>query len=107
MNAITYFVAAFDEAEAKEIAYAVHAGRLGHGEHYLTRDGASAIRDHLNRLGSKPREVFEIRVSTRATHDGTIPVAWAVDQIGDAAASFVIFALIPLVGIASLWERFV
>lgn len=104
MNSRTYFVAAFDAAEAREIAYAVHAGRLGHREHYLTSEGAGAIRDHLNRLGSKRREVFEIEVGNRVTHDGTIPVAWAVDHVGDVAAALVLFAMIPLVGIASLFE---
>ncbi|AZO77523.1 MULTISPECIES: hypothetical protein [unclassified Bosea (in: a-proteobacteria)] len=104
MNASTYFIPAFDLTEAREIAYAVHAGRLGHREHYLTREGAEAIRNHLNSLRATKREVFEITVDERVTDDGRIPVAWVVDEIGERAAAIVLFLLIPLVGIASLYE---
>lgn len=101
---VRYFVAAFDFTEAREIAYAVHAGRLGHREHYLTREGAEAIRDHLNGLRATKREVFEVAVDERTTDDGRIPVAWVVDEIGERAAALILFLLIPLVGIASLYE---
>lgn len=103
---VLYHVPAFDRAEAREIAYAVHAGRIGHIEHYLDPGAAQRVCDHLNRLGSKRREVFAVEVDQRITDDGVIPVAWPVDKVGDAAAALTLFALIPLVGLASLWERF-
>jgi hypothetical protein len=105
MKAITYHVPAFDYDEAREIAYAVHAGRMGHTEHYLDAAAAQRVCDHLNRLSTKHRGIFTVEVDERVTHDGVIPVAWTVDQIGDVAAILVIFALIPLVGLASLWEK--
>lgn len=87
---VTYHVPAFDAAEAREIACAVHAGRMGHIEHYIDPAAAQRVCDHLNRLGSKRREVFIVQVENRATHDGTIPVAWAVDRVGDIAAALMI-----------------
>lgn len=31
---------------------------------------------------------------------------WTVDNVGDVIATVVIFALIAVVGVASLWDRF-
>lgn len=87
---VTYHVPAFDAAEAREIANAVHAGRMGHIEHYLDPAAAQRVCDHLNRLGSKRREVFKVDVERRATHDGAIPVARAFDKAGEIAAALLI-----------------
>lgn len=106
MTARTYYVPAFDAAEAREIAYEVHAGRLGHIEHYLDPEAAQRVCDHLNRLGTKRREVFPVEVKARVTHDGVIPVAWPVDRVGEVAAAVTLFAMGALVGLASLFEVF-
>jgi len=106
MTSRTLWVPAFDADEAREIAHAVDAGRMGHIEHYVDQDAAHRVCAHLNRLGSKRREVFKVTIRDRATHDGFIPVAWPVDRVGDVAAALTLFALIPLVGLASMWEVF-
>ena len=100
---VTYHVPAFDAAEAREIAYAVHAGRMGHIEHYLDPAAAQRVCDHLNRLGSKRREVFPVDVERRATHDGRIPVARVVDGAGSvAAALMLVIGGCVLTGLGSL-----
>lgn len=96
---VTYHVPAFDAAEAREIGYAVHAGRMGHIEHYLDPAAAQRVCDHLNRLGSKRREVFTVEVESRTTHDGVIPVA----SIGEiAAALFIVIGGAYAVGLGSI-----
>jgi hypothetical protein len=100
---ITYHVPAFDQAEAREIAYAVHAGRMGHIEHYLDPAAAQRVCDHLNRLGSKRREVFTVEVDERVTHDGIIPVAWPVDKVADAAAAYLLVAILPALAARFWW----
>jgi len=98
-----YYVPAFDRSEAREIACAVHAGRMGHIEHYLDASAARRVCDHLNRLGSKRRAVFAVEVDELVTDDGTIPVARLIDQAGSVAASLLLIIGGPvLVGIATL-----
>lgn len=98
------YVPATDLDEARVIANGVAAGRIGHLAHYLDQAAAERVRDHLNRLSpASRREVFRIEV--RHVDDGTIANVWPLDQVGDAMAVLVLFALIPLVGFASLWER--
>lgn len=106
MQTTTYHVPAFDAAEAREVAYAVQAGRLKHVEHYLDQAVADRVCAHLNRACATPRRVFTVILEQRTTDDGRIPVAWPVDRIGDAAATLFLFAMIPLVGFASLFEVF-
>lgn len=106
MKTTTYHVPAFDLAEAREVAYAVQAGRLKHVEHYLDEAAAERVCGHLNRNSAGKRRVFTVVLEQRTTDDGRIPVACPLDRLGDAAATFAIFAMIPLVGFASLWERF-
>lgn len=109
MRTAIYHVPAFDLIEARETAHAVHAGRIGHAEHYRCPDAAERVCGHLNRLSAdeRQRRVFPVAIEIRTTHDGRIPVAWPVDQIGDAAAAFLITVVGPFaVGVASLWERF-
>lgn len=103
MGTRTYHVPAFDQAEAREIAYAVHAGRMGHIEHYLDAAAAQRVCDHLNRLGSKRRELFVVLVNERVTHDGVIPVAWPVDKFGDVAAAITLFAILPALAARFWW----
>jgi hypothetical protein len=100
----TLYVPATSLDEARTIANGVAAGRIGHLDHYLDQAAAERVRDHFNRLSpASRREVFRIEV--RVVDDGTIANVWPVDQVGDAMAALIIFALIPLVGFASLWER--
>lgn len=103
MDTRTYHVPAFDQAEAREIAYAVHAGRMGHIEHYLDAAAAQRVCDHLNRLGSKRRVLFAVEVDERVTHDGVIPVAWPVDKVGDVAAAITLFVMLPAVAARFWW----
>ncbi len=98
-----YHVPAIDQTEAFAIAEAVHAGRLLHREHYLDPAAAQRICDHYERLGRTPRRVFIVGMENRATDDGRINVPRLFDRVGDVAAMAAIFALIPLVGFASLW----
>jgi hypothetical protein len=103
MKTVTYYVPAFDLNEAREVAYAVQAGRMKHVEHYLDEAAAERVCAHLNRLGSKPRQVFTILLEQRVTDDGRIPVAWPVDRIGSIAAALLLIIGGPfLVGLATL-----
>jgi hypothetical protein len=102
----TYFVPATDLNEAREIAYAVDAGRIKHVEHYLDEASAERVLSHLNRLSRSPRRIYPVIIEQRPTNDGRIPVAWPVDPVGEVAAVVVIFGMAWVAGLASLWEKF-
>ena len=97
----TYFIPASDADEARAIAEGIAAGRCGHVEHYRTHQRAQTVAEHLNHLAEQNgratrRQVYTVEI--RATHDGWIA------NVGEVAAVLVLFAMIPLVGIASLIE---
>lgn len=103
MKTVTYHVPAFDLSEAREIAYAVDAGSMGHIEHYLSADAAERVCSHLNRLSVKQRQVFAIVLEQRVTDDGRIRVARTVDGVGEIAAALMLAIVGPvLVGLATL-----
>ncbi|MGO4672950.1 hypothetical protein AB4Z40_08630 [Bosea sp. 2YAB26] len=95
MTAVTYFVPAVDLNEARDIAYAVDAGRLKHADHYRSEEAAERICEHFKRLGCTARRVFPIIIDRATTHDGRIPVAWPIDRVGDTAAALLLFAAVP------------
>ena len=99
----TYFIPAANAREARRIAQVVHTGEIRHVEHYLAPERAQVVADHLNRLAEREgratrRQVFPVEI--RAAHDGG---GW-IANVGEVAAVLVLFAMIPLVGIASLIE---
>ncbi|MGO4738610.1 hypothetical protein AB4099_18830 [Bosea sp. 2KB_26] len=106
MAPITYFVPAVDLNEARDIAYAVDAGRLKYADHYRSEEAAERICQHFRRLGCTPRRVFPIIIDRTTTHDGSIPVARLVDSAGEIAAVLVLFAMGAAVGFASMLEVF-
>lgn len=91
---------------ARTIAYAVEAGRLPMLPHYATEEAATIRAALLAETHARPIPVFAIVMEKRVTHDGVIPVAWPVDRVGEVAAAVTYFALIPLVGLASMFEVF-
>lgn len=91
---------------ARHIAYAVEAGRLPMLPHYATEEAAEIRAAFMGQVHARTIPVFAIVMEKRVTHDGVIPVAWPVDRVGDVAAAITLFLLIPIVGFASLWERF-
>lgn len=108
MNSRTLFVPAFDQSEANVVAESIARGETGLLAHHTDRAEVDRICAHLNRNRSGERyRTFAVPVRERFVDDGRIFVAWPSDSVGDAVAAIVIFAMIPLVGIASLWERMV
>ena len=108
MNVRTLYVPAFDQSEARIVAESIARGETGQLSYHTDRDEVDRICAHLNRNRPGERyQTFAVPVRERLVDDGRIFVAWRTDSVGDAAAMFVIFAMIPFVGIASLWERFV
>ncbi len=106
----TLYIPASDETEAREIGRSIAAGLTGQREHYEAPASAQAVADHLNRMAECQgrairRSVFP--VTLRTVDDGRLISVWPTDRVGDVAATLTIFAMIPLVGIASLWERVV
>lgn len=91
---------------ARQIAYAVEAGRLPMLPHYATEEAAEVRAALLGETHARTIPVFAIVMEKRATHDGVIPVAWPVDRVGDVAAAITLFAMGALVGLASYWEHF-
>jgi hypothetical protein len=105
----TLYVPAFDADEAKIIAESVARGETSELAFHSDQAEVERICAHLNRnraADSERYETFAVPVQERTTHDGRIMVAWAADKVGDIAAVLMIGALIPVVGFASLWERF-
>lgn len=104
------FIPAFDEAEARVIAESVARGETTSPAFTgSTRADADLTCAHLNRNrpANRPHyRVFEMQVRETTTHDGRIMVAWAVDRVGDVAATVALFASIALVGWASCFEVF-
>lgn len=102
---VTYWIPAACLADATAVARAVHrrvAPRMPwHSGEELCQQRA----DECNALlGSRMVKPFAIVIEERAVDDGRILNAWPVEPVGDIVATFVIFAMIPLVGIASLFE---
>jgi hypothetical protein len=102
------FIPAFDKAEATIIAESVARGETTSPVFTSsTRAEADLSCAHLNRNrpANRPRyQVFEMATRETTTHDGRIMVAWAVDKVGDVAATVALFASIAIVGWASCWE---
>lgn len=108
MNTRTLYVPAFDQSEARIVAESIARGETGLLAHHTDRAEVDRICTHLNRNRSGERyQTFAVPVRERFVDDGRIFVAWPFDEVGDVAATLTLFAMIPLVGIASLWERFV
>lgn len=102
----TLYVPAFDEAEARVIAESIARGETGQLSFHTDREEVDRICAYLNRNRTGERyQTFAVPVRERLVDDGRIFVAWPSDHVGDIAATMVLFLLIPLVGIASLWER--
>ncbi len=90
---------------AIKIAYAVQAGRVPCLGQYLDEDRAKLTATTLATLYGDPAFKARCVVIEMRTHDdGRIPVARIVDQIGELAAAIILFAMIVLVGIGSLYE---
>lgn len=108
MNTRTLYVPAFDQSEARIVAESIARGETGLLAHHTDRAEVDRICAHLNRNRSGERyQTFAVPVRERFVDDGRIFVAWPSDRVGDVAATLTLFAMIPLVGIASLWERIV
>lgn len=109
MTGRIFYVPAFDEAEARIIAESVARGETSTLAYHTDRAEVERMCAHLNRsrnVGAR-HQTFAVPVSDRVSHDARIKVAGFADRVGDALAMVAIFALIPLVGLASLWERLV
>lgn len=102
----TYWIPAETLNAARIIAYAVDAGRVTCVAHYASEEAATKRAALLSEVHRAPFRVFAIVIERRATHDGVIRVAKPLDRVGEIAAVAAIFALIPLVGLASMWEVF-
>ncbi len=105
MKTVTYWVPAPTLAEAGVIARAIHRRAVPrmpwHGDGIACQRRAEECNALLGARQVKP---FAIVIEDRTVDDGRIHNAWAADRIGEIAATIAIFALIPLVGIASLYE---
>lgn len=102
----TLYVPAFDEAEARVVAESIARGETGQLSFHTDREEVDRICAYLNRNRAGERyQTFAVPVRERLVDDGRIFVAWPSDRVGDIAATIVLFLLISLVGIASLWER--
>jgi hypothetical protein len=106
MTARTLWIPAENLNAARHIAYAVEAGRLPMLPHYASEEAATIRAAFMGEVHARTIPVFAIVMERRATHDGFIPVAWAVDRVGDVAAALTLFLLPAVVGVASLWEHF-
>jgi hypothetical protein len=105
MKTVTYWIPAATLADASTVARAIHRGAIPcmswHGDEIACRRRA----DECNTmLGARLVKPFAIVIEERIVDDGRIINAWSVDRVGEAAAAIVLFAMIPLVGIASLYE---
>jgi hypothetical protein len=105
MKTVTYWVPAPTLAEAGVIARAIHRRAVPlmpwHGDEIACQRRA----DECNALlGARQVKPFAIVIEERTVDDGRIVNVWAGDRIGDLAAAIVLFLLIPLVGIASIYE---
>lgn len=106
MTARTLWIPAETLNAARLIAYAVEAGRVTCVAHYASEEAATKRAALLSEVHRAPFRVFAIVIEKRTVDDGRIPVARVVDRVGDVAAVVTLFALIPLVGLASMWEVF-
>lgn len=106
MTTRTLWIPAENLNAARMIAYAVEAGRLPMLPHYATEEAAEIRAAFMSQTHARPIPVFAIVMEKHVTHDGVIPVARPVDRVGEVAAAVTLFALIPLVGIASMFEVF-
>lgn len=103
MTARILYIPAFDEAEARIIAESVARGETGELAFHSDRSEVERMCAFLNRDRAGLRyQTFAIEVSTTTTHDGRIKVARLVDRAGEMAAAVLLFALIPVVGLATL-----
>lgn len=105
MRARTYWIPAATLADAGVIARALHRGAIPHMPWHDDEDACRRRADECNALlGARQVRPFAVLIEVRAVDDGRIVNVWAADRVGDLAATIVIFALIQIVGIASLWE---
>ena len=105
MRTVTYRIPAATLADAGIVARAIHRGAVPrmpwHGDEVACQRRA----DECNALlGARPVKPFAIVIEERVVDDGRIVNVWAGDRVGELAAAIILFAMIPLVGIASLYE---
>jgi hypothetical protein len=99
---IRYYIPADSEAGARKVVDRIERGIVPAQPHYLDSELAAEAFDRYPPSGKIGLRLWCIE--RRAVDDGRITNAWTVDQAGDLAAVIVLFLLIPLVGIASLYE---
>ena len=105
MKTATYWVPAPTLAEAGVIARAIHRGAVPRMPWHADETACQRRVDECNALlGARQVKPFAVVIEERTVDDRRIHNAWAADRIGDIAAIIVLFAMIPLVGIASLYE---
>ena len=105
MKTVTYWIPATTLAEAGVIARAVHRHAVPRMPWHGDEVACQRRSDECNALlGARPVKPFAIVIEERTVDDGRILNAWAGDRIGEIAATIALFAMIPLVGIASLYE---
>lgn len=105
MKTVTYWVPAATLAEAGVVARAIHRNAVPRMPWHGDEAACQRRADECNAfLGARPIKPFAIVIEERTVDDGRIVNVWAGDRIGEIAASIAIFAMIPLVGIASFYE---
>lgn len=105
MKTVTYWVPAACLSDAGKVARAIHRGVVPcmpwHGDEFACQRRA----DECNALlGARQVKPFAIVIEDRTVDDGRIENVWTVDKVGERVAAAILFAMIPLVGIASLYE---
>lgn len=105
MKTVTYWIPAATLAEAGVIARAIHRGAVPRMPWHRDEAACQRRADECNGLlGARPIKPFAIVIEERVVDDGRIVNVWAGDRIGEIAAVIALFAMIPLVGIASFYE---
>ncbi|CAD5276961.1 conserved hypothetical protein [Bosea sp. 62] len=105
MRTVTYWIPAATLAEAGVVARAVHRRAVPRMPWHGDETACQRRADECNALlGARPVKPFAIVIEERTVDDGRIVNVWAGDRIGEIAAAIVLFAMIPLVGIASFYE---
>lgn len=105
MRTVTYWVPAPTLAEAGVVARAIHRNAVPRMPWHGDEAACQRRADECNALlGARQVKPFAIVIEERTVDDGRIVNVWAGDRIGELAATIVLFAMIPLAGIASLYE---
>lgn len=102
---VTYWVPAATLADAGVIARAIHRRAVPRMPWHVDEVACQRRADECNAiLGDRPVKPFACIVEDRTVDDGRIQNVWTVDEVGDVIAAAILFAMVPLVGIASLYE---